>query len=113
MRYISPKYSLLHVTPYQGPPDVLVSGSPGLTNDAGYVDVNKNTLQHIRYPNVFSIGDCSSTPNSKTMASAGEFNAKLALAFDKFFFAFFSWSSRCCICKYEVIPSRTTADCHI
>src|SRR3546814_5283623 len=28
------------------------------------------TLQHVRYPNVFGVGDAGSTPNAKTMAAA-------------------------------------------
>jgi len=31
--------------------------------------VNKDTCQHVRYPNVFSLGDCSSLPTSKTIAA--------------------------------------------
>jgi sulfide:quinone oxidoreductase len=41
----------------------------GLGNDAGYVNVNKHTLQHVKYPNVWSLGDCSSLPSSKTAAA--------------------------------------------
>jgi sulfide:quinone oxidoreductase len=33
------------------------------------VEVDKFTLQHVRYPNVFSLGDCSSLPTSKTGAA--------------------------------------------
>lgn len=36
---------------------------------AGWVDVDKSTTQHTKYPNVFSIGDASSLPNSKTAAA--------------------------------------------
>lgn len=43
-----------------------------LVNGAGFVDVNQSTLQHTKYSNVFAIGDCASTPNSKTAAAAGE-----------------------------------------
>jgi len=39
------------------------------SNEAGYVDVNKNTLQSIRFENVFSLGDCSSLPTSRTAAA--------------------------------------------
>ena len=40
--------------------------SPLTTGDAnGYVDIDKHTLQHVRYPNVFALGDAGSTPNSK------------------------------------------------
>ena len=35
----------------------------------GYVQVDKHTMQHARYPNVFSLGDAGSTPNSKTGAA--------------------------------------------
>ena len=47
-----------------------VKASP-LANDtpAGYVDVDKHTHQHVRYPNVFALGDAGSTPNSKTGAA--------------------------------------------
>ena len=59
-------YDVMHVTPHQSAPD-LVKASP-LANDtpAGYVDVDKHTHQHVRYPNVFALGDAGSTPNSKT-----------------------------------------------
>ncbi|HEY7269588.1 MAG TPA: FAD/NAD(P)-binding oxidoreductase [Dehalococcoidia bacterium] len=57
-------YDLLHVTPPMSAPD-FIKASP-LANEAGWVDVDKNTLQHVRYPNVFSLGDASSLPTSKT-----------------------------------------------
>ena len=60
-------YDLLHVTPPQGPPDVIKS-SP-LANEAGWVNVDKHTLRHPEYPNVFSLGDVSSLPTSKTGAA--------------------------------------------
>ena len=62
-------YDVMHVTPHQSAPD-WVKASP-LANDtpAGYVDVDKHTHQHVRYPNVFALGDAGSTPNSKTGAA--------------------------------------------
>jgi sulfide:quinone oxidoreductase len=60
-------YDMIHVTPPQRPPDVL-RGSP-LANAQGWVDVDKHTLQHVRYPNVFGLGDGSSLPTSKTGAA--------------------------------------------
>lgn len=57
--------------PPQSVPSVLLDQSSGLTNAAGFVDVNPSTLQHVKHSNVFAIGDCSSTPNSKTMAAIG------------------------------------------
>jgi sulfide:quinone oxidoreductase len=61
------EYQMIHVTPPQGPPDV-VKHSP-LADDAGWVKVDKHTLQHPDYPNVFSLGDASSLPTSKTGAA--------------------------------------------
>ena len=60
-------FDLLHVTPPQSPHDEIKT-SP-LANAAGWVDVNQTTLQHVRYANVFSLGDVCSTPNSKTAAA--------------------------------------------
>jgi sulfide:quinone oxidoreductase len=62
-------FDVLHATPRQSAPDWIKS-SPLSTGDAnGYVDVDKHTMQHVRYPNVFSLGDAGSTPNSKTGAA--------------------------------------------
>ncbi len=60
-------FAMLHVTPPQSAPEVIKS-SP-LANEAGWVDVHKHTTQHVRYPNVFSLGDSSGLPNSKTAAA--------------------------------------------
>lgn len=61
---------MLHVTPPMSPPDVLKT-SP-VADAAGWVDVDKDTLQHKRYPNVFGIGDCTNLPTSKTAAAVGK-----------------------------------------
>jgi sulfide:quinone oxidoreductase len=60
-------YDMLHVTPPQSAPDVVKRSE--LANEAGWVDVDMYTTQHIRFSNVFSIGDVSSLPNSKTAAA--------------------------------------------
>jgi sulfide:quinone oxidoreductase len=60
-------YDLLHVAPPQSAPDV-VKHSP-LAGSAGWVEVDRATLRHVRYPNVFSLGDASSLPTSKTGAA--------------------------------------------
>jgi sulfide:quinone oxidoreductase len=62
-------FDVLHVAPRQSAPDFIKS-SPLSTGDAnGYVDIDKHTLQHVHYPNVFSLGDAGSSPNSKTGAA--------------------------------------------
>jgi sulfide:quinone oxidoreductase len=60
-------YDMIHVTPPMSAPD-FIKASP-LGNADGWVDVDKATLQHIRFPNVFSLGDASSLPTSKTGAA--------------------------------------------
>lgn len=63
------KYSMLHAVPPMSAPNELAQCKE-LINEAGFVDVNKSTMQHVKYKNVFAIGDCSGSPNSKTAASA-------------------------------------------
>lgn len=41
----------------------------GLADQAGYLDVDKFTLRHVKYPTVWGLGDCTNTPNSKTAAA--------------------------------------------
>ena len=60
-------FDMLHVTPPQSAPD-FIQKSP-LANAGGWVDVDKNTLQHVKYPNIFSLGDASGLPTSKTGAA--------------------------------------------
>lgn len=60
-------YDMIHVTPPQSAPDFLKE-SP-ISNEAGWVDVDKDTLQHVKYSNIFSLGDAGSTPNAKTGAA--------------------------------------------
>lgn len=60
-------FDMIHVTPPQSAPDFVRNSS--LANANGWVDVDKNTLQHVRYPNIFSLGDASSLPTGKTGAA--------------------------------------------
>jgi len=67
---VTHKYEMIHVTPPQSAPDFIKQSPlavPG--NVYGWVDVDKYTLQHQRYPNIFSLGDASSLPTSKTAAA--------------------------------------------
>lgn len=65
--HVSLHYDFIHVTPPQSAPDFIRRSQ--LADSAGWVEVDKNSLQHVRYPNVFSLGDASSLPNSKTGAA--------------------------------------------
>ena len=60
-------YNFLHVTPPMSAPNFLKESSLG--NADGWVDVNIHTLQHNRYPNIFSAGDCAALPTAKTGAA--------------------------------------------
>lgn len=37
-----------------------------MADAAGWLNVDKSTLRHTRYANIFGLDDCISTPNSKT-----------------------------------------------
>ncbi|MCM6762763.1 NAD(P)/FAD-dependent oxidoreductase [Rathayibacter sp. ZW T2_19] len=56
-------YDVLHVVPPQSAPPFL-EGS-GLT-DGGFVEVDPLTLRHVRFPDVWSLGDAAATTNSKS-----------------------------------------------
>ena len=60
-------FDILHVVPPMSPPNI-VKNSP-LADAKGWVDVDRHTLQSTKFPNVFAIGDCSNSPNSKTAAA--------------------------------------------
>lgn len=62
-------FDIMHVSPPMSAPN-FIKESPISTGDAlGYVDVDKYTMQHNKYPNIFSMGDASSLPCSKTGAA--------------------------------------------
>lgn len=65
---VTKAFDMLHVTPPQKA-HRFVADSP-LADKAGYVEVDQTTLQHVRYSNVFGLGDGGSTPNAKTAAAA-------------------------------------------
>ncbi|KAM3870294.1 sulfide:quinone oxidoreductase, mitochondrial [Diretmus argenteus] len=69
------EYDMLHVTPPMGPSAVIKGSS--LADEAGWLDVDKETLQHKRYSNVFGIGDCTNLPTSKTAAAVAAQSAVL------------------------------------
>ena len=60
-------YDFLHITPPQLAPREIAESDLGSAK--GWVPVNKETLQHIRYENVFSLGDVAQVPMGKTGGS--------------------------------------------
>ncbi|WP_233402316.1 NAD(P)/FAD-dependent oxidoreductase [Marinomonas ostreistagni] len=65
---IEKTFDMLHVCPPQCALD-FIKNSP-LADEAGWVDVYPDTLQHKKYNNVFGLGDGTNTPNAKTAAAA-------------------------------------------
>ncbi|MCP9261418.1 Sulfide:quinone oxidoreductase, mitochondrial [Dirofilaria immitis] len=51
------KFDFLHVAPPCSAPLVL-RNSPEITSANGFLDVNQKSLQHIKFTNIFGIGDC-------------------------------------------------------
>ncbi|KAJ5899578.1 sulfide quinone reductase [Penicillium taxi] len=64
---VTKEFDFLHVAPKMSSP-AFVKDSP-LANEAGFVDVDDATTQHKKYANVWSAGDASSLPTSKTAAA--------------------------------------------
>jgi sulfide:quinone oxidoreductase len=65
---VTREFDMIHVVPPQVAPQFLAD-SP-LAAESGFTDVDQHTLQHVRYPNVFGLGDAGAMPNAKTAAAA-------------------------------------------
>lgn len=61
------KYDMLHVVPINVPPDFVAQSNLG--DEKGWVDIDSKTLQHKQFSNIFSLGDASNLPTSKTGAA--------------------------------------------
>jgi sulfide:quinone oxidoreductase len=66
-------YDFIHVVPPMRAPDAIrqsdLAWKEGPFAAGGWLEVDKATLQHKRYPNVFGIGDINGTPRGKTAAT--------------------------------------------
>jgi len=60
-------YDFIHITPPMVAVEEIASSPIG--SDKGWVPVNKETLQHIKYPNIFALGDIADIPMGKTGGS--------------------------------------------
>lgn len=61
------QYDMIHVVPPMSAPD-FIKNSP-LAASNGWLNVDKYTLKHQCFDNVFGIGDCTNLPTSKTGAA--------------------------------------------
>ena len=67
METVERHYDFMHATPPMSAPDFLKKSTIG--NEAGWVEVNIHTLQHLKYANIFASGDCAALPTAKTGAA--------------------------------------------
>ena len=61
------KYDLLHLAPPQRSPKFVADSS--LSTDQGWLSVDKHSLQHTEYNNIFGLGDVCQLPTAKTGAA--------------------------------------------
>ncbi|MBN2823914.1 MAG: NAD(P)/FAD-dependent oxidoreductase [Campylobacterales bacterium] len=61
-------FDFLHITPPMIAAEEI--GNSPVGSDKGWVPVNQETLQHVKYPNVFALGDIAAVPMGKTGGSA-------------------------------------------
>ncbi len=63
-------YDMVHATPPQSAPDVLKGSALADRGDPfGWVTVDRDTLRHTRFDNVWALGDAANLPTSKTGAA--------------------------------------------
>ena len=61
-------FDFLHITPPMKAAEEIAKSPIG--SSKGWVPVHKETLQHVKYPNVFALGDIAAVPMGKTGGSA-------------------------------------------
>ncbi|WP_418184562.1 NAD(P)/FAD-dependent oxidoreductase [Aliarcobacter vitoriensis] len=57
-------FDFLHITPPQKAPDEI--GKSEIGSEKGWIPVHKETLQHVKYKNIFALGDIAAVPLGKT-----------------------------------------------
>ncbi len=66
------EYDYLHVIPPQRAPDFIRASGLSWADkwvDQGWVEVDQATLRHLRFPEIFALGDVAGVPKGKTAAS--------------------------------------------
>lgn len=64
---VEANFDFMHITPPMKAPDEI--GNSAVGSAKGWVPVNKETLQHVKYKNIFSLGDIAAVPMGKTGGS--------------------------------------------
>lgn len=63
-------FEMMHLAPPQSAPDFIKKSPLAVAESPlGWVDVDKYSLQHNKYPNVFALGDVANLPTAKTGAA--------------------------------------------
>lgn len=65
-------YDYIHIVPPQRAPEFVVQSGLAWADkwtDQGWVEVDMQTLRHLRYPDIFALGDVAGVPKGKTAAS--------------------------------------------
>lgn len=65
---VEKEFDFIHITPPMVAAEEIAKSPVG--SSKGWVPVNKETLQHIKYPNIFALGDIAAVPMGKTGGSA-------------------------------------------
>lgn len=65
---VEKEFDFLHITPPMKAAEEIANSPVGSAK--GWVPVNKETLQHVKFPNVFALGDIAAVPMGKTGGSA-------------------------------------------
>ena len=60
-------YDFIHITPPMKAPDEI--GNSPIGSRKGWIPVHKETLQHVKFPNIFALGDIAAVPMGKTGGS--------------------------------------------
>ncbi len=64
---ISMPFDMLHLAPPETAPKFVQESV--LVNDAGWLDVDHGSMQHVKFSNVFGLGDVAALPTAKTGAA--------------------------------------------
>ncbi len=72
-------YDFIHITPPMRSPEFIRNGpcAKRKGSQTGYVEVDRETMRHKRFGNIFAVGDCAGVPLGKT-AFAAKFQARTA-----------------------------------
>jgi len=65
---VEKEFDFIHVTPPMKAPDEI--GNSKIGSQKGWIPVNKETLQHVKFENIFALGDIAAVPMGKTGGSA-------------------------------------------